>query len=164
MQHLYRDRCTIFQTSIIYFVCTVSSCLDDPLLIKFSGWQIPLDFMYIIYICVIYTIVHIIGMIKYFVTDAFQHKQLSSLLDILSVCMCCLLTSATFDIHRYVCMISATCMYSYLTYYNDLANRCLFIVIAMSCITLLLILFQFQCQMKLMDLLKVTGANGTQFQ
>jgi len=42
-------------------------------------------------------------------------------------------------------MISATRMYYYLTYYNDLANMCLFIVIAMRCITLLSILFQFQC-------------------
>jgi len=25
-------------TPIIYFVCAASSCLDDPLLIKFSGW------------------------------------------------------------------------------------------------------------------------------
>jgi hypothetical protein len=34
--------------SIIYFVCAASSCLDDPLLIKFSGWYIPgLDFIYI---------------------------------------------------------------------------------------------------------------------
>jgi hypothetical protein len=41
-------------------------------------------------------------------------------------------------------MISATYMYSYLTYYYDLANRCLFIVIAIRCITLLSILFQFQ--------------------
>jgi hypothetical protein len=57
---------------------------------------------------------------------------LSSLLDILNVCTCCLLTRETFDIHCYLCMISATCMYSYLTYYNDLANRCLFIVIAMN--------------------------------
>ena len=84
-------------------------------------------------------------MIKYFATDAFKHKQLSSLLDILSVCTCYLLTRETFDIHRYLCMISASCMYSYLTYYYDLANRCLFIVIAMSCKTLLSILFQFQC-------------------
>jgi len=57
----------------------------------------------------------------------------------------CLLTKVTFDIHRCLCMISATCIYSYLIYYNDIDNRCLCIGIAMRCITLVSIVFQFQC-------------------